>query len=1511
MTGKFKKAISMAMAFIMTLTLMTLLPNTLTSLAADTTRVYGRVIPANRTGDTSDWVEIAQNGGYSLILRKDVLPLGWVNFPKSGTNNNYMASNARDVVNNWFGNTLATSARLRDYTMTNDITTQLGIFAITTNGISKPGTTQVRTGTDIAFLLSFGEAAQFCSMQYATSKTTWTQSSSEARSNFAQLTPLPTSPPQRDFWWLRSPGYAATNVSSVGTHNSAMANTVWCSSALSSSGASYVYIRPALWVASGIFDAVTRTLTYNANGGTGAPPAQSGIPTGTNTTISYTTPQNGSRQFLGWATISNATAPIYQPGASIRMDTDVTLYAVWGPDPGTLVTLTYNANGGNANSIPPQQTNIPIGTVATISMTRPTHTNSSLTFAGWATSPSATLPQYQPGGSIIMSTNITLYAVWSTSVITPNIPEGVVGKTLPPSKSGDSVDWIEIARYGEYSLIYRTRYLNIMTASYAVRDVPEQQYIPYGSTATPPDYNPSFVRNFTNDWFNNSQSPAPNNADRLPSNARLRDYTMQNSALTVKGTASTAAALNNGFSLPSNTQLRTGNDVAFALSYGESANFVSKTHYIRLGNPDTRASNSIAIDNFARITLPPDNGTIRYGAWLRSSGDNNTTMGALENNGRAFQYNTSGDEHGLVQPALWVRSTIFDEVTAPLRTLSYSANGGTGAPPQQTGIPDGTYATISTVIPQNGNRGFQGWATTSNATVPQYQPGGTILMNGDYTLHAVWGPQVTFVTLSYNANGGIGAPPAQTNIPINTLAQISATEPTRAGDVFIGWDINQAGVTPMYFPGGNILMTGNITLVAVWETWSTLGNIKNAYINASATPQNGTQAIPEPVGRNDTVSYEIKFDKWIPDPLPTLPNPTFQTKLQMPGKLNFSNGSFELPYVNNSSGNLILAQSQVPGWNTRPVNSSDSGNPLAYMIEIQQANPGGVNQAQFAQNTPDGGRQYAELNAHVEGTLYQICDTVPGTKIYYEFWHGARMSNAAPSVNRDVLSFYIRPEGSSSTAGGKQSTATATRGAAYTWTQNVGTYTVPAGQTRTEFAFQSVSTTSGYHSVGNFLDGVRLYTNSYVDLTKTNNAPNGKADVGDTVTYTIIAQNKGESDASNVKIIDTLPIGTAFVPGSVKIDGVNAPTGNYSYVSGTRQLTINIGAGASSSAGGRIKGDGSFSTDCNNSYTITFQVTVTNTAIAQNQKYENQASVTYQDRYDTTSPTTYANYSNVNEFALERRNASATITDAIPVGMDIISHSEPNGAVFSYNATTRVCTWTWTQFPTTNVSVTVTVTVNPATQQANFNNQATLTIGGNTRNTNFTYHRFSDARTVTGLIWPMAIDDLGVQGFLQLHEVTVELRTTFLTPAPASLSTKAVMEGFDGTGRFTFQNVPVGEYILYIYRAGFVTRALAVSITPASPSVITLAPPAYGGENGVFRLWWGDCNNDLSVDAMDAMRIISLLPMQVDAFSQYYSPGCDMNADGVIDGKDLMLVYERWNRCILDYAGSEDIDVFS
>lgn len=72
----------------------------------------------------------------------------------------------------------------------------------------------------------------------------------------------------------------------------------------------------------------------------------------------------------------------------------------------------------------------------------------------------------------------------------------------------------------------------------------------------------------------------------------------------------------------------------------------------------------------------------------------------------------------------------------PSHTVSYNANGGSGAPGNQTKW-WGEVLTLSNTRPTRANHTFLGWATSANGAVI-YQPGGRYGADNNNTLYAVW-----------------------------------------------------------------------------------------------------------------------------------------------------------------------------------------------------------------------------------------------------------------------------------------------------------------------------------------------------------------------------------------------------------------------------------------------------------------------------------------------------------------------------------------------------------------------------------------------------------------------------------------------------------------------------------------------------------------------------------------------------------------------------------------------------
>ena len=73
------------------------------------------------------------------------------------------------------------------------------------------------------------------------------------------------------------------------------------------------------------------------------------------------------------------------------------------------------------------------------------------------------------------------------------------------------------------------------------------------------------------------------------------------------------------------------------------------------------------------------------------------------------------------------------------------------------------------------------------------------------------------VNVSYNANGGVGAPETL-KISKNSTVTISSTTPTRAGYIFLGWSTSSSVKTAEYKANDTLTVgTSSINLYAVWE----------------------------------------------------------------------------------------------------------------------------------------------------------------------------------------------------------------------------------------------------------------------------------------------------------------------------------------------------------------------------------------------------------------------------------------------------------------------------------------------------------------------------------------------------------------------------------------------------------------------------------------------------------------------------------------------------------------------
>ncbi|HDR4909506.1 TPA: DUF11 domain-containing protein, partial [Bacillus cereus] len=268
------------------------------------------------------------------------------------------------------------------------------------------------------------------------------------------------------------------------------------------------------------------------------------------------------------------------------------------------------------------------------------------------------------------------------------------------------------------------------------------------------------------------------------------------------------------------------------------------------------------------------------------------------------------------------------------------------------------------------------------------------------------------------------------------------------------------------------------------------------------------------------------------------------------GRVALINGSFEeptarMPGDKGSPGSehawQYFLESEVPGWKT---SASDK------FIQIMK-NEFIYNGMQI---NPPNGNQYAELNAEQVSALYQDVKTIPGQTIYWRLAHKGLLGVDTMSVQIGSTNIPIKdlPVIQEVSTGNTE------------WKYYSGTYTVPADQTTTRFAFNSVNAAGGNQRYGNLLDDIFLGTEPCVSATKSVDKE-GQVKAGDELTYKVKVKNDGGDIAAKSIFTDAIPVGTEYVPGSIQVtknaktdsitDGKDTDSGYYQ----DGKVTVDLG----------------------------------------------------------------------------------------------------------------------------------------------------------------------------------------------------------------------------------------------------------------------------------------------------------------------------------------------------------------
>ena len=195
----------------------------------------------------------------------------------------------------------------------------------------------------------------------------------------------------------------------------------------------------------------------------------------------------------------------------------------------------------------------------------------------------------------------------------------------------------------------------------------------------------------------------------------------------------------------------------------------------------------------------------------------------------------------------------------PVYTVTYDANGGTGAPTDSSSYEEGDTVEIVAGEPTKAGFKFAGWLSRQVAGGPYWATDTFIMPDINVTMVATWTP---VYTVTYDANGGTGAPTDSSSYEEGDTVEIVAGEPTRTGFAFMGWVSRQVAGT--FFATDTFTMPDmNVTLVAKWtpEYTVTFKDYDNTTIGTPETVLDGDSA----TAPSDPTRSGWHFDGWSSD----------------------------------------------------------------------------------------------------------------------------------------------------------------------------------------------------------------------------------------------------------------------------------------------------------------------------------------------------------------------------------------------------------------------------------------------------------------------------------------------------------------------------------------------------------------------------------------------------------------------------------------------------------------------
>ena len=456
----------------------------------------------------------------------------------------------------------------------------------------------------------------------------------------------------------------------------------------------------------------TYSVTYNANGGSGAPSAQTKTKD-VSLTLSTTRPTRAGYNFLGWATSSSAVSAQYQPGSTYTGNANVTLYAVWE----------------ELNTIAINEANFPDANFRTVVSTFDKNGDGKLNDAEIAavTVINCSKKNISSLKGIEYFTALERLLCGENQLTTLDVSNNTVLKILDCDKN--QLTTLDVSNNAALTGLFC--YNNQLTALDVSKNTALTTLHCWGNPLTNLDVSKNTKLGNLSCSYNQLT------ALDVSRNTALKELYCHENHLTTLDVSKNTALMTLWCHKNQLTTLDVSRNMALEqLICGENqltALDVSKnTALTSFGCENNSYDITLNVSRSYDLSkLPGSFNASKAKAWNGCTIQGSIIKVNAGVNKVSYTYDCG---NGKTMP---VTLNVVGVEAPTTYSVIYNANGGSGAPSAQTKTKD-VSLTLSMTRPTREGYNFLGWATSASATSAQYQPGSTYTANANVTLYAVW-----------------------------------------------------------------------------------------------------------------------------------------------------------------------------------------------------------------------------------------------------------------------------------------------------------------------------------------------------------------------------------------------------------------------------------------------------------------------------------------------------------------------------------------------------------------------------------------------------------------------------------------------------------------------------------------------------------------------------------------------------------------------------------------------------